>query len=54
VVVSITPAVQGMRGVQIHDILIPGMGTGVGQMEPEDSASQMRLAIDHERPLRTD
>jgi len=31
---------------QIRSLLVPGLGTGVGRMEPERCAAQMRLAYD--------
>jgi O-acetyl-ADP-ribose deacetylase (regulator of RNase III) len=37
----------------IHHILTPGMGTGVGQMDPENAARQMRQAIEHEQRSRS-
>ncbi len=45
-----------LGGELIGRVLIPGMGTGIGQVEPFDAAEQMRAAVDalRERLLEHD
>jgi O-acetyl-ADP-ribose deacetylase (regulator of RNase III) len=37
---------QGQGAAQIRSVLVPGLATGVGGMEPRRCAAQMRIALD--------
>jgi O-acetyl-ADP-ribose deacetylase (regulator of RNase III) len=37
------------HGARIRSVLAPGLGTGVGRMDPRRCAAQMRVAFDHVR-----
>jgi O-acetyl-ADP-ribose deacetylase (regulator of RNase III) len=43
----------GQGGPPIRSLLVPGLGTGVGGMDPRRCAAQMRIAYDHvSKPAR--
>jgi O-acetyl-ADP-ribose deacetylase (regulator of RNase III) len=37
------------QGARIRSVVVPGLGTGVGGMDPRRCAAQMRIAFDQVR-----
>lgn len=47
VLATMNPIMRGSWGApKIRSLLVPGLGTGVGDMPPERAARQMRIAYD--------
>ena len=44
---------RSARDAQIRSLVVPGLGTGIGAMDPRRCAAQMRIAFDHvSKPAR--